>query len=117
MFFLTRYRHERKAEKVIRSIPTGIDDVFDSNWEHFQQMVFLRSTPGINSPLSTLDKCEITPPAPKKSEASQEKDARAALYIAPQRALINPLTLNQIQVNERNVEIVLRNAQTSLGIQ
>ena len=44
-------------------------------------MIFLESTPETNSPLSTLDKCEITPPAPKKSKASQESDARAALYI------------------------------------
>ena len=41
-----------------------MDDVFDSIWEHFQQMTFLESTPETNSPLSTLDKCEITPPAP-----------------------------------------------------
>ena len=59
-----------------------MDDVFDPNWEHFQQMAFLKSTPETNSPLSTLDKCEITPPALKNSKASQESDARAALYIA-----------------------------------
>ena len=35
-----------------------------------------------NSRLSTLDKCQIKPPVPKKSNASQECDARAALYIA-----------------------------------
>ena len=58
-----------------------MDEVVDSNWEHFQQMSFLESTPETNSPLSTLDKCEITPPAPKKSKASQEGHARAALYI------------------------------------
>ena len=32
---LTPYRHERQAEKVTRSSGAGIDDVFDSNWEHF----------------------------------------------------------------------------------
>ena len=53
---LTHYRRERQAEKVARSSGAGIDDVFDSNWEHFQQMTFLESTPETNSPLSTLDK-------------------------------------------------------------
>ena len=79
---LTCCRRERQAEKVTRSSGTGIDDVFDSNWQHFYQMAFLKSTPETNWPLSTLDKCEITPPASKKSKASQESDARAALYIA-----------------------------------
>ena len=88
--FLTRYRHERQTEKVTRSTPSGIDDVFDSNWEHFQRTAFLKSTPGINSPLSTLDKCEITPPVPKKSKASQESDARAALYIALAKSFDKP---------------------------
>ena len=79
---LTGYRLGRQDEKVTRSSGAGIDDVFNSNWEHFQQMSFLESTPKINSPLSTLDKCEITPPASYKSRPSQESGARA---------LINPL--------------------------
>ena len=45
-------------------------------------MTFVEYTPGTNSPLGTLDKCEITPPARKKSKTSQESDARATLYIA-----------------------------------
>ena len=53
-------------------------------------MTFLESTPGTNSPLSALDKCEITPPAPKKSKASQESDARAALYIALVKSFDKP---------------------------
>ena len=85
-------------EKIIRS--SGASEVFDSNWEHFQQMTFLESTPETNSPLGTLDKSEITPPAPKKSKASQESDARAACILPSQRALINPLPHNQIQVNQ-----------------
>ena len=32
---LTPYRCERQAEKVTRSSGAGIDDVCDSNWEHF----------------------------------------------------------------------------------
>ena len=75
---------------VTRSSGAGIDDVFDSNWENFQQMTFLKSPPETNSPLSTLDKCEITPPAPKKSKASQESDARAALHIALAKSFHEP---------------------------
>ena len=114
--FLTRYRHERQAEKVTRSSLTGIDNVFDSNWEHFQQMAFLKSMPGINSPLSTLDKCEITPPTPKTSKPSQDSDARASLYIALAKSFDKPTNPQQMQVNQRNVEIVLRNAQTYLRV-
>ena len=87
---LIRYRRERQAEKVTRSSGAGIDDIFASNWEHFQQMTYLEYTPEINLPLSTLDKCEITPPAPKKSKASQQSDVRAALYIALARGFDKP---------------------------
>ena len=87
---LTSYRRERQAEKVRRSSGAGIDDAFDSNWEHFQQMTFFESTPETNLPSSTLDKCEITPPAPKKYKASQESDARAALYIALAKSFDKP---------------------------
>ena len=44
-------------------------------------MTFFESTPENNSLLKTLDKCEITPSATKKSKASRESDGRAALYI------------------------------------
>ena len=70
-----------------------MDEVFDSNWEHFQQMSFLESTPETNSPLSTLDKCRIKPPSPKKSKASQESDARVALYIALTKRFDTPTAL------------------------
>ena len=53
-------------------------------------MAFLQSTQETNSPLSTLDECEITPPAPKKSKASQESDAKAALYIALTKCFDKP---------------------------
>ena len=56
-------------------------------------MTFLKSTPETNSPLSTLDKCEITPPAPKKSKASQESDARTALYITFAKSFDKPTAL------------------------
>ena len=50
-------------------------------------MTFCESTPETNSPQSTLDKCEITPPACKKS---QESDGRAALYIALTKSFDKP---------------------------
>ena len=53
-------------------------------------MTFLESTPETNSPLSTLDKCEITPPAPKKSKASQESDGRDALHITLAKSFDKP---------------------------
>ena len=50
---LIRYRRERQAEKVSRSSWPGIDDVFNSDWGHFQQMVFLESTPETDLSMST----------------------------------------------------------------
>ena len=46
---LTCYRHERQPEKVTRSSRAGIDNIFDSTWENFQQMTFCESTPETNS--------------------------------------------------------------------
>ena len=53
-------------------------------------MTFLESTPETNSALSTLNKCEIAPPEPKKSKAFQESDDRAALYIALAKSFGKP---------------------------
>ena len=54
-------------------------------------MTFLESTPETNSSLSTLDKCEIRPPAPKKSKAPQESDTRASLYIVLAKSFDKPI--------------------------
>ena len=59
---LTQERRERQVEKVTRSSGVGKNDVFHSNWEHFQQMTFLKTKPETNSPLSILDKCEKVSP-------------------------------------------------------
>ena len=53
-------------------------------------MTFLESTPETNPALSTLDKCEITPPAPKKSKVSQESDGRDALHITLAKSFDKP---------------------------
>ena len=72
---------KRQAEKTSRSSGAGVDDVFNSSWEYFEHMAFLKTTPEIDSAMSTLDKSDDkTPPAPKKSKSSQESEARAALY-------------------------------------
>ena len=46
--------------------------------------------------MRTLDKCEITLPAPKKSKVSQESDGRAALHIALAKSFDEP---NAAQLN------------------
>ena len=53
-------------------------------------MTFLECIPETNSHLSTLDKSEMTPLAPKKSKASQESDTRAVLYIALEKSFDKP---------------------------
>ena len=70
-------------------------------------MTFLESIAEINSPLSTLDKCEITPPAPKKSKASQESDARAALYIALAKSFDEPTAPQQNTSESKKGENIL----------
>ena len=88
---LTRYRKERQAEKTSRSSGAGVDDVFNSSWEHFEHMTFLETTPETDPVMSTLGKsAETTPPAPKKSKPSQESEARAALYIALAKSFEKP---------------------------
>ena len=88
---LTRYRKERQAEKTSRSSGAGVDDVFNSSWEHFEHMAFFETTPETDSAMSTLDKSDdTTPPAPKKSKSSQESEARAALYTAIAKSFEKP---------------------------
>ena len=88
---LTRYRKERQAKKTSRSSGAGVDDVFNSSWEHFEHMAFLETTPETDSAMSTLDKSDdTTPPAPKKSKSSQESEARAALYTALAKSFEKP---------------------------
>ena len=67
-------------------------------------MTFLESTPETNSPLSTLDKYEITRPAPKKSKGSQESDARAALYFALAKSFNKPAAPQPITSESKKAE-------------
>ena len=97
---LTWYRKERQSEKASRS---RIDDIYDSNWEHFNQMEFLETTPEANIALSTLDKSfEATSPAAKKSKSSTESDVRAALYTALAKSFEEPSQTSKS--NKSNVD-------------
>ena len=88
---LTRYRKERQAEKTSRSSGAGVDDDFNSSWEHFEHMAFLETTPETDSTMSTLDKSDdTTPPALKKFKSSQESEARTALYTALAKSFEKP---------------------------
>ena len=88
---LTRYRKERQAEKTSRSSGAGVDDVFNSSWEHFEHMTFLETTPETDLAMSTLDKSDdTTPPAPKKPKSSQESEVRAALYTTLAKSFEKP---------------------------
>ena len=66
-------------------------------------MTFLESTPKTNSSLSTLDKCEIRPPAPKKSKASQESDTRASLYIVLAKSFAPPPNASESREGENSL--------------
>ena len=96
---LTRYKREKNSENNSRKSGTGIDDVFSSTWEHFNQMSFLESNPECDASISTLDDSrESTPPAPKKAKSSKDtsQDAKIALW----SALANSLNANQNQATE-----------------
>ena len=101
---LTRYRKERQLEKASRSSGAGIDDIYDSKWEHFHQIEFLESTPEADIALSTLDKpLDETPPASKKSKTSSESDARAALYNALAKSFEEPSKISKSKVDENSL--------------
>lgn len=89
---LTRYKREKKSEMMSKSSGAGAADVVNSNWEHYQQMLFLESTPETDSTVCTLNDEEVTLPAPKKSKITQESDAKAALWTALAKSLSSPAT-------------------------
>ena len=111
---LTRYRLERQAKKVSRSSGANIDDVLDTDREHFQQMTFLESTPEIDLSRSTpLDQGDLKPPASKKPLL---KKMMLKLQYIPRlpNPLKHPLPNNQALVNQRNLKMFLQNVQTCL---
>ena len=96
---LTRYKREKNSENNSRKSGTGIDDVFSSTWEHFDQINCFESNPACDASISTFDDSrESTPPAPKKAKSS--KDASQDTKIALWSALANSLNANENQATE-----------------
>ena len=49
-----------------KSSGAGAANVVNSNWEHYQQMLFLELTPETDSTVCTLNDEGVTPPALKE---------------------------------------------------
>ena len=79
----TYYKREKQKELLSKPSGAGTDQVFKSNWEHLDQMVFLETTSDKDESLNTLEQDEnLKSPPSKKAKFSQERDARAALWTA-----------------------------------
>ena len=79
----TYYKREKQKELLSKPSGAGTDQVFKSNWEHLDQMVFLETTPDVDDSLNTLEQDEnLKLPPSKKAKSSQESDAKAALWTA-----------------------------------
>ena len=94
---LTHYKHEKQSEVTSRPSGAGTDDIFNSNWEHFDQMEFLEATPETDSSINTLEQEILTPPVAKRSRLSKESDAtdpKAVLYTALADFLNTQITRN-----------------------
>ena len=97
---LTRYRKERQAEKTSRSSGAGVDDVFNSSWEHFERITFFETTPETDPVMSTLGKsAETTPPAPKKPSLLRKVKLELRCISLSQRALKNLHHHHQVALN------------------
>ena len=79
----TYFKQEKQKELLSKPSVAGTDQVFKSNWEHLDQMVFLETTPHVDDSLSTLEQDEnLKSPPSKKAKSFQESDAKAALWTA-----------------------------------
>ena len=65
----TYYKREKQKELLSKPSGAGTDQVFKSNWEHLDQMLFLETTPDVNDSLNTLkqDKNLKSPPSKKQN--------------------------------------------------
>ena len=52
---LTHYKREKQSEVTSRPSGASTDDIFNSNWEHFDQMEFLEATPETDLSIITLE--------------------------------------------------------------
>ena len=94
---LTHYKREKQSEVTSRPSEAGTDDIFNSNWEHFDQMEFLEATPETESSIKALEQEILTPPVAKRSRLSKESDAtdpKAVLYTALANSLNTQTTHN-----------------------
>ena len=123
---LTHYKHEKQSEVTSRPSGADTDDIFNSNWEHFDQMEFLEATPETDSFINTLEQEILTPPVAKRSRLSKESDAtdlKAVLYTAlanslnTQTTIVNlkTLWLNVLIYSERPWQIIYYNAIQKTG--
>ena len=81
----TYYKREKQKELLSKPSGAGTDQVFKSNWEYLDQMVFLETKPGVDDSLNTLEQDEtLKSPPSKKAKSSQESDAKAALWTSLQ---------------------------------
>ena len=79
----TYYKREKQKELLSKPSGAGTDQVFKSNWEYLDQMVFLETTPDVGDSLNILEQDEnLKSPPSKKAKSSQESDAKAALWTA-----------------------------------
>ena len=79
----TYYKREKQKELLSKPSGVGTEQVFKSNWEHLDQMVFLETTSDRDDSLNTLEQDKNLKSLPsKKAKFSQERDARAALWTA-----------------------------------
>ena len=94
---LTHYKREKQSEVTSRPSGAGTDDIFNSNWEHFDQMEFLEATPQTDSSINTLEQEILTPPVAKRSRLSKKSDAtdpKAVLFTALANSLNTQTTHN-----------------------
>ena len=82
-----------KLKRYHDHLAASIDEVLNSDWEHFQQIVFLKSTPETELFISSpLDEGDLKPPVPKKLKVSQKSNAKTALYTTPAKSFESPTT-------------------------
>ena len=72
---LTHYKREKQSEVTSRPSGAGTDDIFNSNWEHIDQMEFLEATRETDSSINTLEQEILIPLVAKRSRLSKESDA------------------------------------------
>ena len=65
----TYYKRDNKKELLSKPSGAGTGQIFKSNWEHLDQMVFLETTPDVDDSLNTLEQDEdMKSPPSKKSK-------------------------------------------------